>query len=101
MNTQAENTQQPEVKQPMIIVPTIGRVVHFHPPEQHDQPFPAVVCYVHSDRLINVGGFNEYGSPFSFTSLKLIQEGDPPPYPGEAYATWMPYQVKAAAKYPV
>lgn len=86
-----------------IISPTIGRVVlvhRFHPDltPVSDQPEPALVTYVHSDRSINVGGFNACGTHFSLGSLTLVQEGDELPAKGDSYASWMPYQLQAAAK---
>ena len=86
-----------------MIHPTIGRVVlvnRFKDGERlSPQPEPALVCYVHSSRLINVGGFDANGVPFSFTSCTLLQDADAAPamYTG-AYAEWMPYQKAAAAK---
>lgn len=84
------------------IPPTIGRVVLFYPSKQSDapvpeQPFPALVCYVHGLSCINVGGFNASGTPFSACSVLLIQDGDPIPDTGY-YACWMPYQIGQAAK---
>jgi hypothetical protein len=86
----------------MVIVPSIGRVVWFWPIEPVDQPYAALVTYVHSDRLINVGGFTANGEPFARTSIKLRQDGDPEaaPFPVrgvEAYAEWMPYQKQVAS----
>ena len=77
-----------------MIKPTIGRVVLIHRGKS-DQAEPALICYVHSDTLINVGGFDSNGAPFAETSLTLIQT-DTEPVP-EKYASWMPYQKAVAA----
>lgn len=78
-----------------MIKPTIGRVVLVNR-GQSNQPEPALITYVHNDRLINVGGFDCIGKPFSITSLQLLQEDDTPF--GSYYAEWMPYQKGQAAK---
>ena len=81
-----------------MIQPTIGRVVLFYTgATAQDQALPALVCYVHSDRLINIGGFNANGEPMKATSVQLLQDDDAIPS-GAPYACWMPYQVQAAAK---
>jgi hypothetical protein len=46
--------------------------------------------------MINVGGFDRDGVPFSACSVQLIQDGDALP-DVTAYAEWMPYQ-KLVAK---
>lgn len=83
-----------------MIKPSIGRVVLFWPgPPVHSevQPMPALVAFVHSDRLINVGGFDMNGNPIKATSVTLLQDDDVPPSVGP-YAEWMPYQKGQAAK---
>jgi hypothetical protein len=86
-----------------MIKPTIGRVVWFQPSAQdgqplRTQPYPALVCYVHSDTLINVAYFNEGGTAGSATSVRLVQDGED--VPGNGYfAEWMPYQVGQANKH--
>lgn len=86
-----------------LITPTIGRVVWFYPeatPAGHpeDQPFAALVTYVHSDRCINVAAFDHNGDPLKYTSVRLLQQGDPKPASG-SYAQWMPYQLGQAKKH--
>jgi hypothetical protein len=83
----------------MVIVPTVGRVVWVHRP--HDsidvkQPEVALVTYVHDDRLINVAGWNANGTPFTLTSLTLVQPDEPKPEGN--FAAWMPFQKGQAAK---
>lgn len=80
-----------------MIQPTVGRVVWFYPgADSSGQAFPALVNFVHSDRCINVAGFNHGGTPFSHSSCQLVQEGDAEPL--GAHARWMPYQVGQAKK---
>lgn len=80
-----------------MIKPSIGRVVLFHPNKKSELVFPALVCFVHNDSLINVGGFDNNGNAYGATSVPLLQEGDEAPNVG-AYAEWMPYQVGQAKK---
>lgn len=80
-----------------MISPTIGRVVlvHSRAPDATG-PWPCLVVKVFSDRCINAAGFNEWGTPVSFSSLPLLQDDDAAP--SSAYAEWMPYQKGQAAK---
>lgn len=102
---------------PVVIKPTPGRQVWYHPsgvdkgidPEdgQHrismasmatlDQPLAATVVGVHSDRMVNLAIFDANGILFTRRSVVLLQDGDVVPEHG-AYAEWMPYQIKQAAK---
>lgn len=79
-----------------MIKPTIGRVVLVYRGKS-DQAEPALICYVHSDRSINVAGFDCNGIPFAATSLQLLQDDDVATN-SNYYAEWMPYQVAQAAK---
>lgn len=79
-----------------MISPTIGRVVLVYRGKSN-QAEPALVAYVFSDRMINVGGFDKNGAPFQATSMQLLQDDDKPMNPGY-YAEWMPYQKGQAAK---
>jgi hypothetical protein len=82
-----------------MITPTIGRVVLFHSGYAHQtQMYPALVCCVHSNRLINIGGFRENGEPFGYTSVRLLQD-DETASEGAPYACWMPYQKAQAEKH--
>lgn len=85
-----------------MIHPTIGRVVWFQPAKaEHtplkSQPYAALVACVHSDRMVNLGGFDANGQPFSACSVTLLQDDDAAPA-GGYYASWMPYQTKQAEK---
>lgn len=83
-----------------MITPTIGRVVLVrNRPHSLDWTVaePALVCRVWNEgRYINVGGFDGNGTPFSCTSVLLIQDDEEPP-PAGVYAEWMPFQ-KGQAK---
>lgn len=79
-----------------MIHPTIGRVVLFNRPG-FERASLALVSYVHSDRCINIGGFDHSGHPIARTSVQLLQDNDPIPE-GQEYACWMPYQKEQAAK---
>lgn len=92
-----------------MILPTVGRDLWYRPnsydktgPEamqQHwDAPLCSKVVCVHSDRLVNLVIFDEVGTVFTRLSVPLRQEGDVLPE-GVAFAEWMPFQVKAAAKW--
>ena len=84
-----------------MIKPTIGRVVWYHPPfiadsGSNELTYAAIVCYVHSDTLINIAFFDANGNAKSNTSVELFQgEGA---RPAHGYAEWMPYQQGQAAK---
>jgi hypothetical protein len=82
-----------------MIKPTVGRVVWFHEafvPDTKEQPRAAIVCYVHSDRCVNLAVFDVNGNSTSRTSVALRQEGDEAP--AYAFCEWMPYQLGQAAK---
>jgi len=81
-----------------MISPTIGRVVLIKGRIGNGgtQAEPALVTYVHGDRLINVGGFSSMGVPFALDSITLLQDDDAEPT--GHYASWMPYQKGQAAK---
>ena len=82
-----------------MIKPTIGRVVwvqNRYGSTDTSQPEPALISYVWSDTMINVGGFDHNGMPFNSTSLRLRQDDEDAPQ--GAYAEWMPYQKGQAAK---
>lgn len=84
-----------------MIKPTIGRVIWFTPSQEarkanNDQPFAAIVAYVHSDTMVNLAVFDANGNIVSKTSVYLYQgEGE---RPTSYYAEWMPYQQGQAAK---
>ncbi|MNX77180.1 hypothetical protein D3C86_1087070 [compost metagenome] len=84
------------------ILPTVGRVVWYHPAPkagdtdfaQHYQagtPYAAIVAYVWGEALVNLAVFDANGTPRSRSSVALIQEGESAPRDSE-YCEWMPYQ---------
>jgi hypothetical protein len=84
-----------------VITPTVGRVVWYFPngKTQHDageQPHSASVAYVHGDRCINIGYFDQNGFAKNATSVTLVQDGDELPEYG--FCCWMPFQKGQAAK---
>jgi len=80
-----------------MITPTIGRVLWYWPQkEETGQPYAMLVTYVHSDGMVNLGGWDANGNPFRATSVFLIQDEDD--IPMGPHASWMPYQRGQAAK---
>lgn len=78
--------------------PSIGRVVWYYPAAHGDsQPWPALICFVSSDTLVNLGGFRSDGTPFDACNVPLFLPDAPLPEQGP-YCTWMPYQVSAASE---
>lgn len=86
-----------------MIKPTVGRVVLFtphHADRHHNddrQSWAALICYVHSDRMVNLAAFGQNGASHSKTSVTLLQDDDAKPEHGH-YCEWMPYQTGQAAK---
>jgi len=74
-----------------MIKPTIGRTVLFN--NGSAQRVPATICFVHSDDIINIGGFTSNGTPFARTSIKLCQNDEECQ---KNDAEWMPYQKQQA-----
>jgi hypothetical protein len=79
-----------------MIKPTIGRVVWYWEDGRQKQPLPGLVCYVHSDTMVNLAIFDVNGVPKPCTSVFLYQ-GDSE-RPSVHFAEWMPYQKGQAAK---
>jgi hypothetical protein len=89
----------------MLIKPTIGRVVWYHPSadqrikgEPNDQLCAALVTYVWGERMVNLAVFTPNGASYGVTSVPLLQE-DGNDLPGERYCRWMPYQLGQAKKH--
>ena len=90
-----------------MIKPTPGRVVWFWPStanpdvgssfcyHDREQPCAALVAYVWGDSCVNLHVFDQNGVGHNFTSVPLVQEGEPKP--GGYFCEWMPYQKKVAA----
>lgn len=83
----------------MEIKPTIGRVVWFYPHGHREGSLPhaAMIAFVHSDELVNLGVLDPNGRHYNETSVTLVQDGDAAPESGR-YATWMPFQIGQAKK---
>jgi hypothetical protein len=77
-----------------MITPTVGRVVWYY--EANIGPAAAIICKVHSDRLVNLMVIAENGTTFPAENVTLIQDDDWT-RPNE-YCEWMPYQKGQAAK---
>jgi hypothetical protein len=84
-----------------MIPPTVGRVVWFWlegeaSRDREEQPFAALVTYVHSDTMVNLITFDDQGQPHPRTSVPLYDGQGAPPQ--GMYCEWMPYQKGQAAK---
>jgi len=80
-----------------MIKPTIGRIVWYWAIHGQDQPYAAIVTYVHSDELVNLAFFYESGVCTTSAKVTLYQgEGLKPKFP---FCEWMPYQIGQAKKY--
>jgi hypothetical protein len=79
------------------ITPTIGRVVWFYPHGHREGSLPhaAMIAFVHSDSLVNLGVLDPNGRSYNETSVSLVQDGDAAPDSGR-FATWMPFQIGQA-----
>jgi hypothetical protein len=90
-----------------MIVPTVGRVVHYYPAEHEasgfryehamtrysDQPFVAHVVHVWSETCVNLVVYDHAGKSHIRTSVPINMPA------GEgSRAEWMPYQMGQAAK---
>lgn len=80
-----------------MITPTVGRIVWYRGygtvPEA--QALPAMIVYVHNDRLVNLARWDQHGDPLAgMQRVQLVQDGDPAP--DGHYCTWMPYQTAVA-----
>jgi hypothetical protein len=95
---------------PVIIRPTIGRVVLFRPDAETAaklnmidkdlataQPMTAQIVYVHDDYKVNIAGFDQYGHPFSGVNVALLT-GNEAELPAGPYVYWMDYQLAQALK---
>jgi hypothetical protein len=92
-----------EETQMAIIIPTVGRVVHYYPygktqVNSSEQPCAASIAHVHPDGTINIGYLDSNGEHHYALGVRLMQDGEPFPESGERFCCWMPYQVGQAAK---
>ena len=84
------------------IVPTVARMVHFHPSNSSSHPAfepnavcAAVIANVLPNGKLNLAVFDGNGASFAMANVPLVQEGEDATE-GGYYAEWMPYQ-KAVA----
>lgn len=82
-----------------MIAATVGRIVWFKASKDSVE-VPAIVSEVDSPSMISVTVFDSDGPRFE-SSVPLEQEEDVSGVYVTRYCMWMPYQQKAAAKYPV
>jgi hypothetical protein len=97
---------------PVIITPSIGRVVLFRPDAEFieakglslidtalddAQPLTAQIVYVHNNYKVNVAGFDQYGQPFTAVNVQLLT-GNETEQPVGPYAHWMNYQLTQALR---
>ena len=80
-----------------MIEPTVGRVVHYHPPYDLARIEAAIITHVWSERCVNLACFDQNGNSYGMTSVVLLQDHDVPPG-GVGYAEWMPFQKGQAMK---
>jgi hypothetical protein len=76
------------------MTPTIGSMVWYRPSQSPKTPetrCAAIICYVHSDTVVNLAVFTQNGVLVPMRDITLVQPGEPCA-PGEC--EWMPYQIK-------
>jgi hypothetical protein len=83
-----------------LIKPTVGRIVWFYPSRNENdikpEPQAAIVTRVWGDNCVNLTVFSPGGTPLAESSVRLVQDGDPPEL--NRHCEWMPYQKGQAAK---
>lgn len=86
------------------IVPTVGRMILFHPPRNSTKHgfepnaiCAATIAKVLPDGRLNLGVLDGNGVNHSMTEVPLIQEGEPQPENGY-WAEWMAFQRHQAAE---
>lgn len=95
-----------ETETETIIMPTVGRMVHFYQNRQNslmgkfynDAPAAAIVVDVHSPRTVDLSVFDHEGDLCPTMVVQLRQPGDDIPEAGTCYCEWMPYQLGQAMK---
>lgn len=81
---------------PVIIKPTIGRVMWFMNDMMSDQPLAATVAYVHSVDRVNLSVSSKDGFGAGWLDIP-VHHGDPVDCP-DLHCCWMPYQLEQAKK---
>lgn len=90
-----------------VIVPDVGRHVHFIPAGEdvgfmvrHGiQPLHAVVLYVHNERAVNLQIVDHHGHTHTRTGVVLVQPNDVYDE-GVSHCKWMSYQISQALSRP-
>ena len=84
-----------------MIKPSIGRIMWYWPDAsvRKDQPWAAIVVYVHGDNTVNLAVWDDVGSAKSKTSVPVVQDGSPYTVGDSPYVEWMPYQIGQAKKH--
>lgn len=72
--------------------PSIGRMVHFWPYREDAasgdvKPFAMTIAFVHSQTMVNLGGWDHNGRHCNATSVPLLRDGETIPRNG-FYAAW-------------
>jgi hypothetical protein len=83
-----------------MIIPTIGRVMWYWPEKQYrgDQPWVALVSFVHDANVVNLAVFRPNGSiDGGKTAVPVVQDGSPHIAGDRPYVEWMPYQKAVAS----
>ena len=83
-----------------MIKPSIGRIMWYWPDKQSrgDQPWAAIVTYVHSDHMVNLAVWDANANAKITTSVPVVQDGSPFIVGDSPYVEWMPYQIGQAKK---
>ncbi len=82
-----------------MIKPTVGRVVWYWRATadlKNDQPYAAIVTYVHGDSLVNLVAFSKSGNMEAHDDVSLRQPEDPE-WITTPFCEWMPYQKAVAS----
>jgi hypothetical protein len=83
-----------------MIKPSIGRIMWFWPQKDQrgDQPWAAIVTYVHADNMVNLAVWDPSGTQSPKNSVPIVQDGSPYTVGDSPYVEWMPYQIGQAKK---
>lgn len=87
--------EEPIKEEPVVIIPTIGRVVYLYEGGRSAKPRAAIIADALPNGRINVSGFDHDGSRIPMSNIPLVQDHQEPPATGW-FAAWMPFQVGQA-----
>jgi hypothetical protein len=84
-----------------MIKPSIGRIMWYwpHKDSRADQPWAAIVVYVHNDNMVNLAVHDHEGNGKTKSSVPVVQDGSPHTAGDSPYVEWMPYQIGQAKKH--